>query len=50
MRCLGHVCRMDDNRQPKKLLFSEFMKSSLFHGIKQHWSDVVNANLNSWYT
>ena len=51
-----HVCRMDDNRQPKRLLFGETLKPRHFHGIKQRWGDVVNTDLksfniplNDWY-
>ena len=52
-----HVCRMDDNRQPKRLLlFGEPLKPRHFHGTKQHWGDVVNTDLkslkiplNDWY-
>ena len=29
------------------LLFGEFVKSRPFHGTKQHWRDVVNADLES---
>ena len=50
MKWLGHVCRMNDNQQPKRLLFGELVKARPFHGTKQHWRDVVNANsLNGWY-
>jgi len=56
MRWIGHVCRMDVSRQPKKLLFGELMKSNPFHATKQHWRDVVSADLktldaplNDWY-
>ena len=41
MRWLGHVCRMDGGRQPKKILFGELMKSRPFHGTKQRWRDVI---------
>jgi len=56
MRWLGHICRMDATRQPHKLLFRKLMKSRPFHGTKQHWRDVVFADLktldlplNDWY-
>ena len=42
MRWLGQVWRMDDNRQPKRLL-----KPRPFHGTKQCWRDVVNTDLKS---
>ena len=47
MRWLGHICRMDVSRQPKKLLFGEPMKSRPFHGTKQRWRDVVNNDLKT---
>ena len=49
MKWLGQsclICRVDDYRQPKKILFGELLKSRLFHGIKQRndGEDVVNAD------
>ena len=41
------MCRMVivDN---KKLLFGELVKSRLFHGTKQYWRDVINADLHMY--
>ena len=57
LRWFGHVCRMDNCRIPKRLLFGQLIKGKRpRHNPRRRWNDTVSADLcclnvrHSWYT
>eukprot|EP00922_Rhytidocystis_sp_ex-Travisia-forbesii_P004094 GHVS01005958.1.p1 GENE.GHVS01005958.1~~GHVS01005958.1.p1 ORF type:complete len:414 (+),score=32.94 GHVS01005958.1:49-1290(+) len=49
LRWLGHVCRMDDGRLAKDLLFGELESGKRARGgPKKRWKDCVLADLNTF--
>jgi len=49
MKWLEHVHRMDDNRQPKRLLLGELVKARPFCDAKQRCRDILNADSIYYY-
>ena len=45
LRCLGHITRMSDTRQPKKLLFGWLPQKRPTHGAKLRGRDKVRQDL-----
>ena len=49
LRWLGHLCRMDDDRVPKQLLFSELEHGSRpFGRPKLRFKDILKKRPQNW--
>jgi hypothetical protein len=44
LRWLGHVARMEDDRIPKAMLFSQFEEKRWVGGVRKRWKDVLKAD------